>query len=532
MTVLPSGLIRGALMSGGTSAASLFYIEQAGGLYRISRAELIKALVRHSAVDAAGAAAQLQLYNDGVGAINGFGTSPNRLDLRSVGEFDFYSGAGPTKVAQLGTAGLLVPPLNMEKGAVVLTPGGAVQAGYIGFFKPASPTAQRIGYIGYDPTCLSIVTDSPHSVIFSTSKVGIGGPPAYSLDNLASFNGIHAQRLANGSTGNAAGAANYMVLSNLTNAYMTLEVQNNNGNPFGQIFCGAGIPTLYLNAQTGLWFNVGNVSRLALNSGALFPVADNTIALGGGANRFSVVYAATGTINTSARAEKASIVYLDRDALSDLRAANLLRVGARLARRVTSFKFRDAIEAKGEEDARFHIGWVWEDVVDDFAAEGFDAFKEGAVCRDPKFVQEIVETPHLVQQTEEHVEIATEIQVVDGVAREHKVERTVRRPVFNVVPVVDESGMPKMQKIGSRPRMVTNDEGVAVPLLDGRGAPIMDDILQPVMHEEPVMIEGEPQREVVAREVEGEFSQALRIDYIQSLCLAALAAGTTIPPEE
>lgn len=102
------------------------------------------------------------------------------------------------------------------------------------------------------------------------------------------------------------------------------------------------------------------------------PGADNTTKLGEAALRWSVVYAATGTINTSDAREKQQI-----RSLSDAENA----VAVRLKSLIKAFKFNDAVQAKGDA-ARIHVGVIAQEVIAAFKAEGLDASRYAIVCYD------------------------------------------------------------------------------------------------------------------------------------------------------
>ena len=175
------------------------------------------------------------------------------------------------------------------------------------------------------------------------------------------------------------------------------------------------------------------VERVILTDIKCAPVVDNTISLGEGSNRWSVVYAATGTINTSGRDTKVGI----REATdAERRAARrILDGGPRL------YKFRDAVNLKGEQ-ARLHAGWIAEDVRDALEAEGLDPWIYGFLCADEITTVEeytvTVERPKMrkVETTERAVDL------VDG--QPVLVTRTVAReePAGQLLPVVDQDGQP------------------------------------------------------------------------------------------
>jgi len=91
--------------------------------------------------------------------------------------------------------------------------------------------------------------------------------------------------------------------------------------------------------------------------------ADNSRDLGAATIRWDDVFATNGTINTSDRNEKQDIAELsDAEQRVAVAAKGLLR----------KFRWRDAVEAKGDE-ARTHFGIIAQDLQAAFAAEGLDA---------------------------------------------------------------------------------------------------------------------------------------------------------------
>ena len=106
--------------------------------------------------------------------------------------------------------------------------------------------------------------------------------------------------------------------------------------------------------------------------GVFKPSTDNTVSIGTAANRWSVVYAGTGTINTSDAREKQQI-----RSLSDTENA----VAVRLKSLIKAFKFNDAVQAKGDA-ARIHVGVIAQEVIAAFEAEGLDANRYAIVCYD------------------------------------------------------------------------------------------------------------------------------------------------------
>ncbi len=106
---------------------------------------------------------------------------------------------------------------------------------------------------------------------------------------------------------------------------------------------------------------------------AVRPAGDNACDLGGGANRWGTVYAATGTINTSDADSKTEI--------EDLTAAEK-RVAQTLKSKIKRYKFTDAVDKKGSDKARIHVGLLAQDIRDAFVAEGLNPRRYGMFCED------------------------------------------------------------------------------------------------------------------------------------------------------
>ena len=99
---------------------------------------------------------------------------------------------------------------------------------------------------------------------------------------------------------------------------------------------------------------------------------DNQASSGAASYRWSVVYSATGTINTSDEREKQQI-----RVLSETERA----VAIKLKALIRAFKFNDAVAAKGNE-ARWHFGVIAQDVKTAFEAEGLIAEDYALLCYD------------------------------------------------------------------------------------------------------------------------------------------------------
>lgn len=121
---------------------------------------------------------------------------------------------------------------------------------------------------------------------------------------------------------------------------------------------------MYLGIKGGNW-------KVYLQDGVgLYPVPDNVMSLGFSGLRWTQLYAATGTINTSDERDKDLIEPVD---------AAVLRAWAKVS--FHQYKFKDAIEKKGD-GARWHFGVVAQRVKEAFESEGLDAFAYGILCYD------------------------------------------------------------------------------------------------------------------------------------------------------
>lgn len=171
--------------------------------------------------------------------------------------------------------------------------------------------------------------------------------------------------------------------------------------------------------------------------GVFSPVADNSFSNGTASLRWSVVYAATGTINTSDPKLKR---FADSSGM-DAEWSALRRVMARLRENIKLYQWLDAIYLKGD-DARWHIGLNAEQVLQVCDEEGIDARRYGFFCEDDLFevVQVIDELP--VQEMEEvEQEVLEEVEEADRVVV-RKVTKTVNIPKVIRKPMFDEFGEP------------------------------------------------------------------------------------------
>lgn len=98
---------------------------------------------------------------------------------------------------------------------------------------------------------------------------------------------------------------------------------------------------------------------------------DDAESVGTASARFSTVYAATGSINTSDARLKTGVA-----SIPDAAFRAWGKVGFKL------FQFIGAVEEKGAEAARLHVGVIAQEVAEAFESEGLDASRFGLFCYD------------------------------------------------------------------------------------------------------------------------------------------------------
>lgn len=114
-------------------------------------------------------------------------------------------------------------------------------------------------------------------------------------------------------------------------------------------------------------------ARLVLESGGTVrAAADNAQSSGSSAARWSTVYAATGTINTSDAREKTSVTPLTTAEIAAAKA---------LAAEIGTYQWLAAMQAKGA-DARTHVGMTVQRAMDVMTANGLDPLAYGFICHD------------------------------------------------------------------------------------------------------------------------------------------------------
>lgn len=429
--------------------------------------------------------------------------------------------------------GLLTGPLHLSS---PLTEGGAIWARSTGSYNSISvegvngPSVNDTAFIkftdGVNATFLGLTGTAQtagrlrfvqggaekigiSSTVRINAPLGIGKTPAYSLDVEGSIIGL------------GAAGSGY--------AYLQLGASSTPANNWSAGSEGDGNFCVYRgNMGSGTLF-------LLLNATELSPGTDNGQTLGKGAKRWGTIYSGTGTINTSGREFKESIHCLGTASLEsgnpeEVKAAKRLRVGARLARRISSWQFKDSIQEKGLEAfnalspearlgttvelegkklARYHIGLVFDEVVAACEAEGLDPLREGMICRDKRMVPVTVSAPIEEQEELDVPDDGFDIVVEGGQAIRRVRTGTRKEKQWIALPLFDGAGQPVMIPTG---RMMT-------------GLPATPELVQ-ATHRIPKMVTRTVDR--VVEEWDGTYVDALRENHCYALALAALAHGVVV----
>lgn len=231
----------------------------------------------------------------------------------------------------------------------------------------------------------------------------------------------------------------------------------------------------------------------SLRTRAHLPSTDNTYNLGSSSFRFGTVYAATGSINTSDAREKTPVAPLPD---------SVKRAVRHVLRHVGVYQWLSAIEAKGDADARLHIGVTAQAVYDAFLSEGEDPARWALFCADPLLETIVIE--------EDAEELAPVLRETESIELTHEVDRVVRKrttqmaPIIDLTPLVDEAGKPVLK------------DGVAI---------MME---RPKLEVRHFKRERSETRAVLRQDGEPELRLGVRYDQLMLLALATLAEHTQI----
>lgn len=197
-----------------------------------------------------------------------------------------------------------------------------------------------------------------------------------------------------------------------------------------------------------IWVSDAEKFKIEPTAGHITPGVDNTQNFGSGALRWKEIFAGNAVINTSDGREKTPVRAL---------SAAELAVAKQLSSEIGIYQWLAAVEEKGD-GARLHAGMTVQRAMEIFAANGLDPFGYGLVCYDEwdeKTTIEEAEADDLdavidgtksIQKTERQTRSRQEIQIIAGKPVLVTKTEEFDAPVFNVLPVFDESGQPVMVK--------------------------------------------------------------------------------------
>lgn len=302
-----------------------------------------------------------------------------------------WNGGATNLVAATGRTSLGLGTIATQNANAVAITGGNINGTTIG-----ATTRESGRFHGADPTDPAIsgqqanpgghaITDGTHESFSCSFALGGGGVQDIStIDPGTRWTAIFIGAFTNNYQGGSLVSPASIYVVNSTNNTLRcggitditvsrngtsgkLQVTNVSGT-YAVHFTGFVLLTGHGQTQlsSASMFTAGDVVVL----GSAYPYSDNVNPLGGASNRWSVVYAGNGTINTSDEEEKTNI--------EELNEAEL-RVAQRLKRLVRKFQFKDAVAAKGKS-ARTHVGAIAQQVRQAFADEGLDANHYGVFC--------------------------------------------------------------------------------------------------------------------------------------------------------
>ena len=181
---------------------------------------------------------------------------------------------------------------------------------------------------------------------------------------------LHVQTASSGA-GSVNANADELIVEGSGNVGLTIlaGASLNSGIYFGDGGFSSNGQINYDNGNEEMEFGTDDTIRLKITAtGELAPNLDNAQTVGTASRRWSEIFAANATINTSDEREK-TIVDDNEKVLDAIDSIS-----------VKAFKWNDAIAAKGESDARIHYGVIAQEVKSAFEAQGLVAEDYGVLC--------------------------------------------------------------------------------------------------------------------------------------------------------
>lgn len=192
---------------------------------------------------------------------------------------------------------------------------------------------------------------------------------------------------------------------------------------------------------------------------AFRPGIDNAYSIGTASFRASVIYAATGAINTS-----------DENAKQDIEAIPQAWLDAWGEVEYVRFKYRDSVAEKGDGGARWHVGVIAQRVRDAFKKHGIDPFTIGILCWNEwpdQYTDDLVEETVMVEREIEHVDLVPDVRIVKNDEGEEIEIHYMREDVSIVktlVPEVHKKPVPRLVKAAGSQYGIRYDEAFALEM--------------------------------------------------------------------
>lgn len=365
-------------------------------------------------------------------------------------------------------------------------------------------------------------TDSPTITgTVTTDQLAFAGTARRITGDMS--NAAQGSRLAfQTSTANSTTTLNILPSGSGTSANLCVHAANDAANAPRLLF-GVNSTEAYVQAdQTGtgvakpLRFRAGGNDRMTIQTdGVVSPGADNGQDFGTASLRWKVIYAATGTINTSDAREKTPVRAL---------TAAEIAAASELADAIGSYQWLESIQYKAGA-AREHIGLTVQQAIAIMEGHGLDPMRYGFICHDQwnAVVEEREDPQGTIVRTREQAVVRTvvaeqlAIEVVGGVPRQVMTRQEVDVPVTVDRPVLALDGTPLTEWVPA--------------VLDDAGIELAPGYARPVTHPVPVMETVEQRFSLVETQAAGD-RYAFRYDQLclfitagQQARLAALAAA-------
>jgi hypothetical protein len=316
------------------------------------------------------AAGTLDVYGGGTGRSTftaGVVYSPG-----GTGALDTYTSL-PVSLGGTGqtafTAGSLL--IGNGTGGVAMLSGGT--SGYIATWNgstwvASAPPSSGVTSVGGTGSVSGITLSG---TVTTSGYLTLGGSLSLTSGQVTSALGYTP---ANASSTPSLSSNNTWTGLNVFNQYLTSQYYNFTATSSIYYYSPSGQVNIDVSSATVAGFKSSQtfLGGTTTDTKTIQPQGDNAYSCGTSGQRWSVVYAATGTINTSDANTKTEITDLD---------AAEKRVATRIKGLIKKFKFKDAVAEKGA-NARIHVGVIAQEVAAAFTAEGLDANKYGLFCED------------------------------------------------------------------------------------------------------------------------------------------------------